>query len=192
MRLPDDDAQRVDDRREAKCVADGCPVRSSAIPLMGRIATRAFFAGIGDLGDQRRAAAAVLSTLLLASCASVSHTQTVPTVACATNESPMTRDTLYFGRNRADGGRVDDAQWQRFVDDVVTPQFPNGFTVLSANGQWRNADGRIEREASMVLVVLHAGDDASQRAIAAVIDEYKRRFAQEAVLRERSASCVSF
>jgi uncharacterized protein DUF3574 len=40
--------------------------------------------------------------------------------------------------------------------------------------------------------VFHAGDPASRQAIADVAGEYKRRFRQEAVLRERSATCARF
>jgi hypothetical protein len=43
-----------------------------------------------------------------------------------------------------------------------------------------------------VLTVLHSGDEASRRAVAEVAGEYKRRFAQEAVLRERMTACTRF
>jgi hypothetical protein len=40
--------------------------------------------------------------------------------------------------------------------------------------------------------VIHAGDPAARGKIGEIIDEYRRRFDQEAVLRERTATCVRF
>jgi hypothetical protein len=115
-----------------------------------------------------------------------------PALACTDGMRAMVRDTLYLGRNRPDGGRVDDAEWQRFVDDVVVPRFPDGFTVVEASGHWRSGSGAIERERSMLLIVLHGGDPASSAAMAAVAAEYRQRFRQEAVLHERGPTCAGF
>jgi len=112
--------------------------------------------------------------------------------SCEVGDAPLVRDVVYFGRNRPDGGIVSDDEWQRFLDQVVTPRFPAGLTVLSASGQWRGEKGTVEREQAQVLTVLHSGDEASRRAVAEVAAEYKRRFAQEAVLRERMTACTRF
>lgn len=115
-----------------------------------------------------------------------------PSAACEPGDIAMTRNILYFGRHRPDGGAVDDAQWRAFVDDVLTPRFPDGLTIMSATGQWRGGNGAIEREPSEVVTILHAGDATARRAIDEVIDEYRRRFAQESVLRERGTTCARF
>lgn len=112
--------------------------------------------------------------------------------ACADGERAMQRDTLYFGRGRRDGGTVSDAQWRTFVDDAIVPRFPDGFTVLAAEGHWRAGDGAIVGEATHVVIVLHAGDAAAQRAIDEIVALYKREFAQESVLRERMPTCAKF
>ena len=104
----------------------------------------------------------------------------------------MVRDTLYFGRNRPSGGPVREAQWRQFLDEIITPRFPDGLTVVKATGQWRNTKGRIEREASEVVTVLHAGDATARSKISEIIAEYRQRFDQEAVLRERAATCARF
>lgn len=114
------------------------------------------------------------------------------TVGCEPGDVTMTRDVLYFGRHRPDGGTVDEAGWRAFVDDVLTPRFPDGLTIVSATGQWRGGDGAIEREPSEIVTILHAGGATARRAIAEVVEEYKRRFAQESVLRERSLTCARF
>jgi hypothetical protein len=90
-------------------------------------------------------------------------------------------DRLYFGRMRADG-LVSEADWAAFLADEVTPRFPQGLTVWSANGQWRDSASRITREPTFILELVHplsADDDTALRAIVA---EYRRRFAQESVL----------
>jgi hypothetical protein len=104
----------------------------------------------------------------------------------------MIRDTLYFGRNRPDGGKVSDAEWRTFLDTVITPRFPDGLTVTKATGQWRGASGRIERERSEVVTVLHPGDTSARAKSAEIVAEYVQRFRQEAVLRERTVSCARF
>jgi hypothetical protein len=98
----------------------------------------------------------------------------------------MVRDTLYFGRNRPNGGAVREAEWRRFLNEIITPRFPDGLTVVKATGQWRNASGQIEREASEVVTVLHSGDPTARGKISEIIAEYRQRFDQEAVLRERA------
>jgi hypothetical protein len=112
--------------------------------------------------------------------------------ACAVGDSALVRDVLYFGRNTPGGRELSDSAWQGFVDEVVTPRFPAGLTIWDAAGQWRGSSGQIERERSKVLTLLHAGDSASERAVAEAVAEYKRRFAQEAVLRERMTACSRF
>jgi hypothetical protein len=47
--------------------------------------------------------------------------------------------TLFFGLSRQDangtgGQEISDADFYRFVSDVVTPLFPDGLTVLDAHG----------------------------------------------------------
>jgi hypothetical protein len=88
--------------------------------------------------------------------------------AASSGDQPLVRDVLYFGRNRADGGVVTDDEWRRFLDEVVTPRFPSGLTVLSASGQWRGEKGTVEREQAQVLTLLHSGDEWSRRAVAEV------------------------
>ena len=116
-----------------------------------------------------------------------------PTSArCEPGDTALVRDVIYFGRNRPDGGLVAAAEWQGFLDAVVTPRFPAGLTVVSAAGQWRGESGVVVRERAEVLTVLHGGDEASRRAVAEITGEYRRRFDQEAVLRERVPTCARF
>ncbi|MBX3235340.1 MAG: DUF3574 domain-containing protein [Nitrospiraceae bacterium] len=100
-------------------------------------------------------------------------------------------ETLYFGTAKP-GGAVSQEEWAQFVNDAVTPSFPAGLTSWIASGQWRMADGRIEHEASHILQLTHDGAEGKDRAIGTIMDQYKRTFQQEAVLRVRSRTCISF
>jgi Protein of unknown function (DUF3574) len=88
---------------------------------------------------------------------------------------------LYLGKRTPDGP-VSDVQWQRFIDEAATPMFPNGFTVLDAQGQWRNADGLLEREATRVLEIVHDQNPFTRERVHALANDYKRRFNQRSVL----------
>ena len=111
--------------------------------------------------------------------------------ACAPGRQAMASELLYFGTAMPQGV-VSAEDWRGFVDDVVTPRFPDGLTAWPATGQWRPAGGAVVREASTVLNIVHAADARSDAAIAEIIDAYKRRFQQESVLRVSSAACVAF
>jgi uncharacterized protein DUF3574 len=111
---------------------------------------------------------------------------------CAIGDTALVRDVLYFRRNTPGGSVLSDSAWQQFVDEVLTPRFPAGLTIWDAAGQWRGASGQVERERSKVLTLLHPGDSLSDGLLAEAVGEYKRRFAQEVVLRERVATCSRF
>lgn len=95
------------------------------------------------------------------------------------------RTELYFGRSKPGGGMVTDAEWERFLNDVVTPRFPEGFTILKGMGQYREKSGKIISEPSQVLIFLYP--KAARKTSRAKIDEiraaYVKQFAQESVLR---------
>lgn len=115
-----------------------------------------------------------------------------PPASCEPGDQAMVRDALYFGRNIPGGGTVGDAQWRAFLDEAVTSRFPDGLTVVAADGQWRGASGDVEREATRIVLLLHPGDAAARAKIAAIVREYRQRFVQQAVLRERVAVCAAF
>ena len=104
----------------------------------------------------------------------------------------MVREELYFGRRIGTEGMVTDEEWSAFVDSVVTPRFPDGLTVMEASGQWRGENGVLVREPSKLIVLLHPGRPEHDRAIREIIDHYKRRFTQEAVLRVTTTAAVEF
>jgi len=92
-------------------------------------------------------------------------------------------DRLYFGRSIPDGGTVTDSAWSAFLREVVTPRFPDGLTVYQTYGQWREPDGRIAREESFVLEVVHPAGPAADADLRQIAEAYKERFRQMAVMR---------
>lgn len=112
-------------------------------------------------------------------------------LACPLKAKPMARLELLFGTARQGGQPIADAEWQAFLDAEVTPRFPDGFTVLTGYGQYRDAAGKIVQEGARMLIVWHAPGDRNAD-VDAIREAYKSRFAQESVLRSDGANCVSF
>ena len=104
------------------------------------------------------------------------------------------RTELYFGSSKPDGSVVSEKKFQRFVDEEVTPRFPDGLTVLTGNGQFKNSAGVILKERSMVLILLYPlePNDSSSMKIEEIREAYKTAFQQESVLRVDSLAGVSF
>jgi hypothetical protein len=113
--------------------------------------------------------------------------------ACEGEAFPMARLELYFGTQKPGGAPVTDAEWGAFLNEEVTPRFPDGLTVLTGNGQWRNAQGVITKETSAVLVILYEPSAEKEVAIEDIRAAYKDRFEQESVMRvDAGTQCVSF
>ena len=112
---------------------------------------------------------------------------------CPDNFELWVEYQLFMGRSGPDGDIVDNAEWDAFLADAVTPRFPDGLTVLDGNGQWRGAEGQILREESKILIILTPIDDEQSRdLIEQVVNEYKTRFEQESVLKTVDKTCVAF
>lgn len=103
------------------------------------------------------------------------------------------RTELFFGTDKP-GPDVTDRQFRQFVNDEVTPRFPDGLTVLSGQGQFRDATGETIREGAKLLVLLYPVDSApsSSAAIEEIRDAYEDQFQQQSVLRADSRDRVSF
>ena len=132
---------------------------------------------------------AAIAVMVAAAC---SDTDAPVAPACPDGTDPWVKYELYMGRGNQSGEVVDDAAWDAFLGDTVTPRFPDGLTVLDARGQWRDPEGLIGKERSKLLVILARPGGDEMRLVDEVSDEYKRRFGQESVLRVVHDACVSF
>ena len=99
---------------------------------------------------------------------------------------------LFMGRGGPDGEVVNDSAWDTFLDEEVTPRFPEGLTVLDGQGQWRGSDGVIKKERSKLLIILAPPGSDARQMLDAISQEYKRRFGQEAVLQTLDETCTAF
>jgi Protein of unknown function (DUF3574) len=99
--------------------------------------------------------------------------------------SQFIRTELYFGRNKPDGTEVSQKEFDKFLSGFVTERFPDGLTVLKGNGQFLNSEGDVERERSVVLILLYpvAARNEKSIKIEEIREEYKTRFRQQSVLR---------
>ncbi len=95
------------------------------------------------------------------------------------------RTELFFGRNKPDGTEVSQEDFANFLNVTITPEFPDGLTVLDGIGQFRDANGIIIQEKAKVLILLYPSKTSRQsnRKIERIRTAYKNRFQQQSVLR---------
>jgi len=100
---------------------------------------------------------------------------------------------LFFGRDIAGHDRVSDEQWSDFLREVVTPRFPDGLTVLTAVGQWRDLQsGQTTREPSFIVRILASDTGKTLVSLAEIRAAYKQRFQQQSVGMTLAPTCSSF
>ena len=109
--------------------------------------------------------------------------------ACRAGLAPVQRVDLYFGRAIAGGGMVSDGDWRRFLDEKITPRFPDGLTVTDVSGQWRGQSGIVREPAKHVTIIVSTNDATKLDAIRA---DYRAQFHQESVLLIETGSCGAF
>jgi hypothetical protein len=102
------------------------------------------------------------------------------------------RTELFFGLSKSNGSVVTEEEFQQFVNQEVTPRFPDGLTLLSGQGQFRDSNGTIIKEGSKLLILLYPYSSDSNNAIEEIRTAYKTAFQQQSVLRTDEQSCVSF
>jgi hypothetical protein len=116
-------------------------------------------------------------------------------LAPGTGAEAWVRYELYFGTSMPDGSEVPEQAWRTFLDEEITPRFPDGLTVLEGYGQFLNSQGVIIQETSIVLIIFVPADAVaeSSASIEEIRDAYETQFDQESVLRADSAPvCISF
>ena len=123
---------------------------------------------------------AIALALVLTGCA---HVGTSPSSA----SSQLVVDRLYCGLSIPGGGVVTEGEVETFLDEVVEPRFPQGFTVWRARGEWRGGT-----EQTLVLELVHPKEERLDAAVRDIAEEYRRRFRQEAVLRVTLPAEVHF
>ena len=130
--------------------------------------------------------AAALACVALAGCET-------PRYGCAKAGMRATAE-LVFGRSSDDAAHpsVTEADFTRFLNEEVTPRFPDGLTVIDAQGRWSAPAGNAVNEQSKMVMIVLPGRDDDRRKLDAVREAYKTRFRQQSVLLMTHGDCVSF
>jgi hypothetical protein len=109
----------------------------------------------------------------------------LPSATRAVETESFIRTELFFGRNRPDGTEVSAEEFNDFLNVTITPEFPDGLTVLDGIGQFRDSNGNTIQEKAKVLILLYPSNTRrrSSRKIERIRTAYKNRFEQQSVLR---------
>ncbi len=130
-----------------------------------------------------RAAAPLVALLALAGCANQ------PKPACPAGQSELRTAQLFLGAKAP--VRLTDADVRRFVDQEVTPRFPDGVSIVDGGGQWKGAENQLIREAAkVVLIVLPPKGDFVPK-VEEVRAAYRTRFRQDSVFVAPPSTCVT-
>lgn len=103
-------------------------------------------------------------------------------LVAAAQEPAWIKTEIYLGQNLPGGHEVGRQEWNDFLDKVVTKQFPKGLTVFTAYGQMQHADGRIEEQSTLVLAIVHPKDAASDKAVQAIVEAFRKQFGKAQVI----------
>src|SRR5512135_2693629 len=119
----------------------------------------------------------LLAALFLGLAAGAAEART----ACPVGLRPATTAELFFGRDVGEELGVSDADWREFVDQEISPRFPNGLTVADVFGQWQGPKGAFVREPAKALFVVLSGAPSEQGQLADIRAAYRTRFHQDSV-----------
>ena len=147
----------------------------------------------------QRALAAVLAFALVAGCATQPQATAGATLqgdhAHPAAAQGWVETRLYFGLgqvDRPDGG-VSEQAWRAFLDQEVTPRFPDGLSVIDVYGQWQGKQQATpERLRSKQLVVDYPDSPENRAKIEAIRAAWKQRTGDQSVLRVTQPVDVSF
>jgi hypothetical protein len=118
---------------------------------------------------------------------------TAQAAECPASLKPQDVAQLLFGRNIGDRLGVSEARFQRFVAREISPRFPDGLTILDAQGQWRDgARGLTVHEPSKVVEIVLPGRDGDLDALNQIAAAYKSAFHQQSVGIVVRSACVAF
>jgi hypothetical protein len=105
----------------------------------------------------------------------------------------MLQFQLFFGRSIQGQSEVSDGAWDDFLQQVVTPNLPNGYTVFDGTGAWLNpATGHTIHERTKILLAALPDVAASAAAVARVRTAYAAQFHQTLVGMTVAPVCGAF
>jgi Protein of unknown function (DUF3574) len=106
---------------------------------------------------------------------------------------PLLVFELFLGRSMPPFGEVTTSDWAEFVNQVVTPALPNGFTVYDAMGAWMSpVGGKTLYERTKVLMTALPDVPGSITTVRRIGNNYRLTFHQKAVGMTITRACGSF
>lgn len=110
---------------------------------------------------------------------------------CPDGLTKFNKVSLYFGTSTNEG-IITNEEWSNFLDEIVTPNFPEGMTIHDTYGQWKRPDGDIVKEPGKVIVHIYDINEDKSENIKAIINGFKERFKAQSVIWEADIICGSF
>ncbi len=135
----------------------------------------------------------LLCALGLAACGTLAPKQAAAPLCPLPGQERYAIGQLFFGRDIPGRGPLTDAEWDDFAARSITPQFPDGFTVMDGAGQWYDqGSGKLIHEQTKILVVAADPDSDLKTRIGSVITAYRTEFKQRSVGVITSEACGAF
>jgi hypothetical protein len=140
-----------------------------------------------------RAARSIVAGLLALAGASACAAPVPPTACPLAGQHAMVVAELYFGRAIAGRAPLTEDEWHGFAADVVSAQFPDGFTSFDGDGAWRDpATGATGGGPTKIVVIAVAPSPELPARLGAVIEAYRARYHQKAVGLITTTACAAF
>jgi hypothetical protein len=135
-------------------------------------------------------AQAVAAVMLAISLSGIARAEVLE---CREGQKAQQVAELTFGRRIVGHIAVSETQWIQFIDNEITPRFPDGLSVYDASGQWRDPTSKkIVRELSKIVLIVLPGNAEDLTRLNELTEIYKRRFKQQSVGMILRPACVSF
>ena len=104
-----------------------------------------------------RLVGALIVLTTLAGCASAPKM-----AACPAGQEELRTAQLFLGRG-APKSRSVDRDIRRFVDEEISPRFPDGVTVMDGGGAWKGSENLLIREAAKVVLIVLPRSEGPER-----------------------------
>ncbi|MCB1121814.1 MAG: DUF3574 domain-containing protein [Verrucomicrobiae bacterium] len=102
----------------------------------------------------------------LAQSYSASGIQTSSSQTEPASKTGWLKTELYYGAGRLPADGSPDERWENYINEVVTPRFPEGLTLLEGTGQWRVKPGQPpRRHRSRILILIHEDTPEKSRLV---------------------------
>lgn len=104
--------------------------------------------------------------------------------ACTEPAGPgLVEYDLYMGMSIKGRSPVSAKEWQQFLDDSVTPRFPEGISVVDVGGQYLYEGAqKPARENSKLLILVYEDTPEVEKKVRAIVHDYAVKFSQESVM----------